>query len=69
MLKYWPKKCVKKTVAACLSASKIVPSWFVTNSMLEKLDNSIFSNDDAVFFDEDFDSGTISSDDVSLITI
>ena len=28
---------------------KFVPGWFVTNEMIEKLDNAVFSNEDIVF--------------------
>ena len=30
---------------------KFVPDWFVTNKIIEKLDNAEFSNDDIVFGD------------------
>ena len=42
-----------KTVDFYLITSKFVPDWFVTNKMLEKLVNSIFSNDDISFHDVD----------------
>ena len=35
-----------KTVDPFLPTSKFVPDWIVTNKMLEKLDNVVFSNDD-----------------------
>ena len=45
-----------KTVDACLRALKLVPDWFVSNKMLEKLDDVVFSNDDIVFVNENSDN-------------
>ena len=42
-----------KAVDACLPALKFVPGWFVTNKMLVKLDDAVFSNDDIAFFNID----------------
>ena len=33
---------------------EFVPGWFVANKMIEKLDNSIFSNDNIIFPGVDF---------------
>ena len=38
------QKMYDQTVDFYLITSKFVPDWFVTNKMLEKLVNSIFSN-------------------------
>ena len=46
--KYFPgryKKIFDKAVNACQSALKYVPDCFVTNKMLVKLGNVVFSND------------------------
>ena len=54
MLKYCPykyktqEKC-DKAVDFYLIILKFVPDWFVTNKMLEKLRNSIFSNSTRFF--------------------
>ena len=37
--------------------------------MLEKLDDVVFSNDDVVFVNADFDNVTLSSDDMGLINV
>ena len=58
-----------KAVDACLPALQLVSDWFVLNKMLEKRDNPILSRDDIVFVDEDSDSVTFFSDDMSLNTI
>ena len=40
-----------KAVDAFLPALKFAPDWLVTNKMIEKLDNSVFSNNGMVFGD------------------
>ena len=42
-----------KAVDASLLALNFVPDWLVTNKMIEKLDNAVFTNEDIAFFDED----------------
>ena len=37
-----------EAVNDCLSALKFVPDWLVTNKMLEKVDNILFTNDDLI---------------------
>ena len=44
-----------EAVADCLAALKFIPDWFVTNKILEKLDNSLHANDDILLFNKDFD--------------
>ena len=41
-----------KAVDDFLPALKFVPDWFVTNKMLEKLDDTLFANDDIIFINE-----------------
>ena len=60
---------MNKAVAACLSALKFVHNWFVTNEVLEKLDNVVFSNDDIYLDDIDSDIVTFFSDGMGLVTI
>ena len=62
------EKC-DKAVNACLPALRCVPNWFVTNKMLEKLDNTIFCNDDIIFANEDSDNVTCFSDGMGLYTL
>ena len=40
-----------KAVDSYAPSLKFVPDWFVTNKIIEKLDNAEFSNDDIVFGD------------------
>ena len=58
-----------KAVDVCLSVLKFVPDWVVTNKMIEKLDDVLFSNDDIVFVNEDSDNVIIFSDELGLNTI
>ena len=39
----------------CLAALKFVPDWFVTSKMLKKVDNVLHTNDNILFYHEDFD--------------
>ena len=52
-----------------LPVLKFVPDWVVTNKMIEKLDDVLFSNDDIVFVNEDPDNVIIFSDELGLNTI
>ena len=45
------QKLCDKTVDVCISALKFIPDWFVTNKMLQKVDDAVFSNDDIDFDD------------------
>ena len=47
-------------------ALKFVPDWFVTNKMIEKLDNAVSSNDHIIFGDIDSDTATFYSNDIDL---
>ena len=47
-----------KAVDEFLPALKFVPDWFITNKMLEKLNDALFVNDDVIFINEDCDSVT-----------
>ena len=58
-----------KAVDALLLALKFVPGYFVTNEVLEKLDNVVFSNDDIFFVDVDSDVVTFFNDDMGRNTI
>ena len=38
----------------CLASLKRIPDWFVTNKVLEKLYAALPTNDDILFFNQDF---------------
>ena len=74
MLKYCPDKY--KTQKRCdeainshLLILKLVPDWFIINNMIEKLDNSVFSNYDVIFGVLDYDLVTFFSNDIGLNSI
>ena len=50
-----------KAVDIFLTILKFVPDWFVTNKMLEKLGDVVFSKDDIVFVYENSDNVTFFS--------
>ena len=58
-----------KAVDACLPALKFVTDWFITNRILEKLDNVIFSNYDKDIDDVNSDIIAFFSDGMVLATV
>ena len=55
-----------KTVDNFLLALTFVPDWFVTNKVIEKLDNVVFSNDYIVFGDLNSD---LSLNSITIVNI
>ena len=60
---FMPKYCLdrqktqemcRKAVDAFSPTLKCVPDWFLTRKMIKELDD-VFSNDDIIFVNEDFD--------------
>ena len=56
--RYKTQEMCDKAVDEFLPALKFVPDWFITNKMLEKLNDALFVNDDVIFINEDCDSVT-----------
>ena len=67
--RYKTRDMCGKAVDACLPTLKFVPDWFITNKILEKVDNLVFCNDDIDFDDIDPDIVTLFNDDMGLATI
>ena len=67
-IKYMTQELCNKAVVF-LPTFKFVPDWFVTNKILEKLGNVVFSNDDTVFGNADSGNVTFFSDDVGLVHV
>ena len=67
--RYKIQEVCDKAVDAYLLTLKFVPDWFDTKKMLEKLDNSAFSNGDRFFHDVDSSFITFLSDDMGFNTI
>ena len=60
---YWPNKYKTQKMCdeasdGCLVALTFIPDWFVTSKMLAKFDDALRTNDDILFFNEDFDKVT-----------
>ena len=53
--RYKTQEMCDEAVDDCLSALKFVPDWFLTAKMIKKLHETLFTNDDVLFFDGDFD--------------
>ena len=56
--RYKTQEMCDKAVDEFLPALKFVPDWFVTNKILEKLNDVLFVNDDIIFINEDCDNVT-----------
>ena len=50
-----------EAVDHCLEALKFIPDWLTTSKMLKKLDNALHTNDDTIFYNEDFDKVTFTA--------
>ena len=60
---------IKFTKCYYLLTLKFAPDWLVTNRMLEKLDNFVFSSDAIIFNHVDYNIITFLSDNVDFNTI
>ena len=58
-----------KVVVDFLPALKFVPNWFVTSKMIKKLHNTLFTDDDILFFDGDSVSVTYFSDELGILSV
>ena len=65
--RYKTQEMCDKAVDAFLSMLKFGPDWFVTNKMVKRLDDVVFSNDDIVLINADSDDVTFFSDDMGLV--
>ena len=45
-------------VDGCLAALKFLPDGSITSKLLETFDNTLHSNDDILFYNEDFDKAS-----------
>ena len=67
--RYKTQEICDKVVDALLATLKFVSNYTVTNEILETLNNTVFSNDDIVFADADYDFAKFFSDDMGLNAI
>ena len=56
---YKTERMCDEAIADCLAALKFIHGWFFTSKILEKTDNALYSNDDTLFYNEDFDKVNI----------
>ena len=64
--RYKTQKMCDKAVDSFLLALKLVPDWSVMSKMIEKLDNTVFFNDDIIFGGIDSDIVKFFSNDIGL---
>ena len=58
-----------KAVDNFLPALKFVCDWFIASKMIKKLHNTLFTDDDAFFFNEAFGSVPFSSDGMGILSV
>ena len=58
-----------KAVDFYLLALNFLPDWYVTNKIIKKRDNTVFSNDDMIFGDIDSNIFTFFSNDIGFNSI
>ena len=71
MLKYCLDRCktqkiCDKAVNSYLLTLQFVSNWFLTNRMIEQIDNALFCNDNIIFGDIGTDIATFFSNNISL---
>ena len=52
-----------------MAALRFIPDWFVTSKMLEKFHDAFNSNDNILFFDEDFSKVTFFADQMGKLEV
>ena len=68
-VRYKTQKLCDIAVNDFLPELKLVPDWFVSNKMLEKLHTTLFADDDIAFFHEDSGSVTHFSNKVDILSV
>ena len=56
--RYKTQRMFDEATDDCLATLKFILGWFVTRKMLEMVQDALKSNDDILFFDEDFSKVT-----------
>ena len=60
----------EETVDDCLAALKFIDQWFfITNKMLEKIQDSILADDDIFFFEEDFSKVIFYANEMGILVV
>ena len=63
------QKMCDKTVDDFLPTWKFVPDWLVTSKMIKKLYNTVFADDDILFFVEDSGNVSFLSDEMGILSV
>ena len=58
-----------EAVDDCPAGLKFIPDQFVTSKMLDKFDNTLHSNDDILFYNEDFDKVTFIANQKDILAV
>ena len=73
MLKYCLHKCTQRicdeAADGCLPALKFVLEWFVSDKMIRKLHEVLFTNDNILFLHEDFGKVTFFGGEMGIISV
>ena len=64
--KYKTQNMCDEAVDGCLAALKFIVDLFVTNKILEKFYDDLLTNDDILFFDEDFSKVTFFANEMGI---
>ena len=67
--RYKTQEMCYKTVNAFLVTLQFVPDWFVASKVNKKIDDDLFSNDDIIFVNEDFNYVTFLSDEMGILSV
>ena len=67
--RYKTQKMSNEAVDDCLGALKFIPDWSVTSKMLENLHNALLTNDDILFYDEDFSKVTFFANKMGILGV
>ena len=52
--KYKSQRMYDKAIDDSIAALKLIPDWFVTSKMIEKLYTALYAVENMLYFDEDF---------------
>ena len=58
-----------EAVDDCLTSLKLIPYWFFTSKMLESFLDALFTNDDILFFVENFSEVTLFANEMSIVSV
>ena len=67
--RYKTQETCDKAVYFYLSTLKFIPIWFVTSTMIKKLDDDLFSNYEIIFVNQDSNYATFFSDEVGILSV